>query len=66
MFERVDASGDHKISLEEFKKAMPTMKKWGVEVEDPEKEFKGLMSFAIMRLKRIWILMMMWISMIRR
>ena len=42
MFERVDASGDHKISLEEFKKALPTMKKWGVEVEDPEKEFKEI------------------------
>ena len=42
MFERVDASGDHKISLDEFKKAIPTMKKWGVVIADPVKEFKKI------------------------
>ena len=42
MFERVDASGDHKISLDEFKKAIPTMKKWGVVITDPVKEFKKI------------------------
>ena len=42
MFERVDVSGDHKISLDEFKKAIPTMKKWGVVITDPVKEFKKI------------------------
>lgn len=42
MFERVDASGDHKISLDEFKTAIPTMKKWGVVITDPVKEFKKI------------------------
>jgi len=38
MFEKVDKSGDHKISLEEFKKAIPQMKNWGVEVKESEAE----------------------------
>ena len=29
MFEKLDKSGDHQINLEEFKKAIPTMEKWG-------------------------------------
>ena len=44
MFEKVDNSGDHKISLEEFKKAIPQMKNWGVEISESnaEKEFKSI------------------------
>ena len=42
MFEKVDKSGDHKISLEEYKKALPLMEKWGVKIEDPGKEFQTI------------------------
>ena len=42
MFETVDNSGDHQINLEEFKKAVPTMEKWGVRIENPEEEFKKI------------------------
>ena len=44
MFEKLDNSGDHKISLKEFKKAIPQMKNWGVEISEAnaEKEFKSI------------------------
>ena len=42
MFCRTDISGDHKISLEEFKLALPTLEKWGVKISDPEAEFKKI------------------------
>ena len=42
MFESVDVSGDKKISLEEFKKALPVMEKWGVKINDAESEFKTM------------------------
>ena len=42
MFESLDNSGDHQINLEEFKKAVPTMEKWGVKIENPEEEFKKI------------------------
>lgn len=44
MFKELDKSGDLKISLEEFKKALPQMKNWGVEIKegDAEKEFKSI------------------------
>ena len=42
MFTNIDTSGDHKVSLEEFKTAVPTMKKYNVEIKDPEKEFKSI------------------------
>ena len=42
MFEKVDKSGDHKINLDEFKKALPLMEKWGVKIDDPEKEFQKI------------------------
>ena len=44
MFEKVDNSGDHSIGLEEFKKAIPQMKNWGVEISESnaEKEFKSI------------------------
>ena len=44
MFQRVDSSGDHKISSVEFKNAIPKMKEWGVEIKDSEveKEFNNI------------------------
>ena len=44
MFDKVDNSGDHLINLEEFKKAIPQMKNWGVEISEAEaeKEFKSI------------------------
>ena len=42
MFEKVDKSGDHKINLDEFKKALPLMEKWGFKIDDPEKEFQKI------------------------
>ena len=42
MFKKVDTSGDDKISIEEFKVAVPIMKRWGVLVNDPVAEFKKI------------------------
>ena len=42
MFESIDVSGDKKISMEEFKKALPLMEEWGLKITDPEKEFKAI------------------------
>ena len=42
MFEKVDKSGDHQINLDEFKKAIPQMEKWGVKISEPEEEFKKI------------------------
>ena len=42
MFCRVDTSDDFKININEFKKALPTLKKWGVNIGDPVAEFKKL------------------------
>ena len=44
MFQKVDSSGDLKITLEEFKKAIPKMKEWGVEIKENEveKEFNNI------------------------
>ena len=44
MFQKVDDSGDHKISLDEFKKALPLMNKYGAEIKDneAEKEFNNI------------------------
>ena len=42
MFEKVDKSGDHKINLDEFKKALPLMEKWGVKINEAETEFQKI------------------------
>ena len=42
MFCRIDTSDDFKINLEEFKKAVPTLNKWGVKIDDPVKEFNKI------------------------
>lgn len=40
MFQKVDNSGDHLINLEEFKKAIPQMKNWGLEISEAEAEIE--------------------------
>ena len=42
--QKVDDSGEHKISLDEFKNAIPLMNKYGLEIKDyeAEKEFNNL------------------------
>lgn len=42
MFCRVDSSDDFKVNLEEFKKAIPTLNKWGIKIENPAAEFKSI------------------------
>jgi Ca2+-binding EF-hand superfamily protein len=42
MFDELDKSGDNKISIDEFKKAIPILEKWGVKITDPEAEFKKI------------------------
>jgi len=42
MFCRVDTSDDFKVNLEEFKKAVPTLNKWGIKISDPAAEFKSI------------------------
>jgi Ca2+-binding EF-hand superfamily protein len=42
MFERIDTNFDRRVSIEEFKKAVPEINKWGVTVEDPEATFKEI------------------------
>ena len=42
MFCRIDTSDDFKINLAEFKKALPTLEKWGVKITDPNAEFKSI------------------------
>ena len=39
MFCRLDTSDDFKINLDEFKKGIPLMEKWGVKIDNPEAEF---------------------------
>ncbi len=44
MFQKNDSSGEHKITLQEFKNAIPKMKEWGVEIKEneAEKEFNNI------------------------
>ena len=42
MFCRIDSSNDFKISINEFKKAIPTLEKWGIKINDPESEFNKI------------------------
>jgi len=39
MFSRLDSNHDKKVSLTEFKVAIPIMEKWGVKVNDPSETF---------------------------
>jgi len=42
MFKRLDLAGDNRLSLEEFKQAVPALTKWGVNITDPEQAFKEI------------------------
>jgi Ca2+-binding EF-hand superfamily protein len=42
MFDRIDSSDDKKISVSEFKLAVPTLEKWGIKVSDPEATFASI------------------------
>ena len=42
MFKRLDLAGDNRLSLEEFKQAVPALNKWGVNITDPEQSFKEI------------------------
>ena len=42
MFCRLDTSDDFKINLDEFKKGLPIMEKWGVKISNPQEEFNKI------------------------
>jgi hypothetical protein len=42
MFCRNDADGNHKIDINEFKKALGKLEEWGVKISNPEAEFKKI------------------------
>ena len=42
MFCRIDTSDDFKVDINEVKKAIPTLEKWGVKITDPVAEFKKI------------------------
>lgn len=41
-FNRVDSNPNHRITIDEFKKAAPNFGKWGLKVTDPEQVFKQI------------------------
>lgn len=41
-FDRMDTNNDHRITKDEFAKAVPLMKKWGIQVNDPIATFKEI------------------------
>eukprot|EP00389_Voromonas_pontica_P001869 GDKH01002794.1.p1 GENE.GDKH01002794.1~~GDKH01002794.1.p1 ORF type:complete len:185 (-),score=47.81 GDKH01002794.1:242-796(-) len=40
MMDEIDTSDDDRITLAEFKAAIPKLQEWGAEIEDPEAAFK--------------------------
>jgi len=42
MFDRLDLNGDRRISLEEFRNAIPVIEKWGIIISDPEASFNEI------------------------
>jgi len=42
MFKELDTSGDNRIGLDEFIKAIPILKKWGVIIDDPARAFREI------------------------
>ena len=42
MFDRIDASHDHRINFKEFQRALEEIREWGVEVTDAEMVFAEL------------------------
>jgi hypothetical protein len=39
-FDLIDADTDGKVSLKEFKQASPQLSQWGIDMSDPEAQFK--------------------------
>ena len=42
MFSRLDTDGDRRLGVEEFKRVLPTLDKWGVKVSDPAATFSAI------------------------
>jgi len=42
MFERIDENHDKKVTIVEFKHALPEMEKWGVKIQNPAATFKEI------------------------
>ena len=42
MYKEIDANGDGRLSINEFKQQIPQMEKWGVKIKNPEDEFKKI------------------------
>ena len=42
MYDEIDSSNDRRVTLEEFKKAVPQIEKWGLKIKDPEATFKSI------------------------
>jgi len=42
IFEALDVNRERRINLQEFKDALPKLNHWGLEVGDPEEEFKKI------------------------
>ena len=42
MFDEIDTSDDKKISLDEFKAALPRLNAWGAKISNPEAEFRKI------------------------
>ncbi len=35
----MDKDNDNKLGYKEFEQALPILKKWGLDIQDPQKEF---------------------------
>mmetsp|Transcript_12184 Transcript_12184/g.23118 ORF Transcript_12184/g.23118 Transcript_12184/m.23118 type:complete len:115 (+) Transcript_12184:1-345(+) len=42
MFDEVDSSDDGRVSLDEFKKAVPLIEKWGLKMPNPDAVFQEI------------------------
>ena len=42
MFNRIDSGDDKKINLKEFEASLPSLKEWGINVEDPVETFREI------------------------
>jgi Ca2+-binding EF-hand superfamily protein len=42
MFEQTDQGGDRRVDLSEFKAALGKIAEWGLQIDDPEAEFKKI------------------------
>eukprot|EP00744_Colponema_vietnamica_P001639 GILI01002695.1.p1 GENE.GILI01002695.1~~GILI01002695.1.p1 ORF type:complete len:227 (+),score=74.22 GILI01002695.1:45-683(+) len=41
-FDEIDTSDDRRVTIDEFKKAVPKLQQWGISISDPEAEFKQI------------------------